>query len=332
MNGITTTGRINKFDNLKGFAILLIVLGHLCYVNDHNNMVYALRNFVYLFHLPIFFFVSGYFSKIGEDEPIKAFKRLFIPYIIFTILWELFNFFAFGDKIGSTIFIKPGFGLWFLISLFTMKLMLPIADRFRYPILISFIFAVLIGLIDCNILGISRTFVYFPIFLIGFYLKQNKIEIPKVDFLSKIFKNNHILILIGIISITLTVFLALNLKFATITMKNAYGDSLIIEMIIRVILLILITSNTLIAYKFMTNSKNILTKFGINSLVVYLLHLFIYKILDVNCKSYFAHHNKLFFIFLFAMTFIIVFILSRDIFTNIYNKIFNKTYELLLNE
>ena len=86
MNEIKTVGRINRFDNLKGFAILLIVFGHLCFIYDKNNLVYLLRNFVYLVHLPIFFFVSGYFSKIGPNEPIKAFKRLLVPYILFTII------------------------------------------------------------------------------------------------------------------------------------------------------------------------------------------------------------------------------------------------------
>lgn len=330
MNEIKTVGRINRFDNLKGFAILLIVFGHLCFIYDKNNLVYLLRNFVYLVHLPIFFFVSGYFSKIGPNEPIKAFKRLLVPYILFTIIWQVFFFFTFGTPIRSSIFITPNFGFWFLISLFFMKLMLPIFDKFKYPVLISVICAILIGLTDAEVLGISGAFVYLPVFLIGFYYKEYKSKILEFDVLNTLFTNKRALILIAAISLLLSVYLAFNLNFTTISMRSIYSDGRLFGMITRLCLLVLTTVNALIAYKFMTNSKNILTKFGRNSLVVYLLHLFICKIFMKTCESYFAHHNRIFLVFLFGATFLIVFVLSRDIFTDIFNRIFNKINDMLM--
>ena len=84
-----SVGRINKYDNLKGLAIIFIVLGHMCFFP-------VLKNVIYIVHLPIFFFVAGYFSKIGPDEPVKAFKRLMVPFIIFCIIYELFDLFVMG--------------------------------------------------------------------------------------------------------------------------------------------------------------------------------------------------------------------------------------------
>ena len=45
------------------------------------------KNFVFVFHLPIFLFVAGYFSKIGPNEPKKAVKSSFNT--IYPILYYL---------------------------------------------------------------------------------------------------------------------------------------------------------------------------------------------------------------------------------------------------
>ncbi len=140
--------RINKFDNLKGLAIFLIVFMHI----DMMDTVSHLTKFIILISLPLFFFVSGYFSKIGPDEPIKAFKRILIPYFIFIILVNVFRFILFGDAIiVKDMFVSNTSIFWFLIALFFMKMMLPIVDRFKYPMIVSIIFALLVGFIDINL-------------------------------------------------------------------------------------------------------------------------------------------------------------------------------------
>ena len=326
---VNSNVRINRFDNLKGFAILLIVLGHLCYIGETFHSIYVLRNFLYLVHLPIFFFVSGYFSKIGPDEPVKAFKRLLIPYLLFCLLWELFNFFVLHESISSKMFIEPGWGLWFLISLFTMKISLPIIDKLRYPLLVTLICAVLIGFIDTMALGISRTFVFLPIFVIGFRYNDYKLKIKEnYKTISSLLENNYVLIVIGIISLALSVYMAWMFKFDIINMKHAY-DHIGRDILVRCILLILTTTNALIISKFMTNSKTVLTKYGINSLTVYLLHIYVYKILDILLKDFFSGHEKMCIMFLIIVTCLTVHILSRNIFTKVLNKIFDSIYNLI---
>ena len=80
MNETKTKPRINRFDNLRGLAIFLIVFGHMAFSTKFFSIDF-LHSFVYLFHLAILFFVSGYFSKVDLKQPIKLFKRLLIPYI-----------------------------------------------------------------------------------------------------------------------------------------------------------------------------------------------------------------------------------------------------------
>lgn len=184
--------RINKYDNLKGFAIILIVFAHV--LSIQANVSYTadfLIKFVTIFHLPIFFFISGFFSKISENEAVKSFKRLFVPYLLFSLIFYVIHIMT--GSTPQTIFIITDFGLWFLIALFMMKLALPILDKLRCPILTSFLLALLIGYIniDFNLLGITRFFAYLPIYLIGFYYENLKIKLENTHKnISKLLKQN----------------------------------------------------------------------------------------------------------------------------------------------
>ena len=83
--------RLLYIDSLKGFAILLMVMGHviawnfsdwsfLPQVNQEvpSNYLVAgvLWNFIYSFHMPLFFCISGFFCyKEGESIAIGLHKK-----------------------------------------------------------------------------------------------------------------------------------------------------------------------------------------------------------------------------------------------------------------
>ncbi len=84
----TTKTRDNSIDIIKAIAILAVVIGHACNTDIFTGAIpnFILR-FVYIFHLPVFFYCSGYIYK---DRPIK--KRLwsilrhqYIPTTLFTL-------------------------------------------------------------------------------------------------------------------------------------------------------------------------------------------------------------------------------------------------------
>lgn len=75
-------------DALKGIGILMVLLGH------GTFHPYA-ADFVYLFHMPLFFFISGFLDKMqyksfGEMVKRKA-ARLLYPYVVFGILITIYN-------------------------------------------------------------------------------------------------------------------------------------------------------------------------------------------------------------------------------------------------
>lgn len=127
------TGRNITIDLLKGFAISAVVIGHIS--GDLQPSILP----VYSFHMPLFFFISGYFY-IENDCPnillsiVKLCKRVVIPSILLTILFitivkGLLNFFdilkndmSFFESFLNVYFIGQGFltSYWF-ISVYIMS-------------------------------------------------------------------------------------------------------------------------------------------------------------------------------------------------------------------
>lgn len=52
-------------DNLKALMLLLVIVGHTLdpYIVEENSFYRYLMQYIYLFHMPMFAFVTGYFSK-----------------------------------------------------------------------------------------------------------------------------------------------------------------------------------------------------------------------------------------------------------------------------
>lgn len=61
------TNRVTYIDNLKAFAITLVVMGHIAeYSMGCNGMPF---NFFYSsFHMPLFMFLSGIFAMKGFQQ------------------------------------------------------------------------------------------------------------------------------------------------------------------------------------------------------------------------------------------------------------------------
>ncbi len=78
--------KIVWIDNLKGLAIIAVVIGH---------MASPLSGFIYAWHIPLFFFVSGLLLKSEaslKQSTKKDFFRLIIPFIVFSLIGLFFEY------------------------------------------------------------------------------------------------------------------------------------------------------------------------------------------------------------------------------------------------
>lgn len=83
--------RIEYIDFLKAFGIFTVIYGH---VYTENNWLYQ---FIYSFHMPLFFLLSGIFFKANKSINnlyIKRTRTLILPYLFFYIATYLYWIFV----------------------------------------------------------------------------------------------------------------------------------------------------------------------------------------------------------------------------------------------
>lgn len=91
--------RLLSLDALKGFAILLVILGHVGSFSDPGTISTQtfLHTFIYVVHMPLFIMTAGYFAQRRVDSLSSLTKFLsdkFIRLILPAFLW--YTFYACG--------------------------------------------------------------------------------------------------------------------------------------------------------------------------------------------------------------------------------------------
>lgn len=182
--------KISFIDNIRGFAILLVVLGH-CIIKDftiNNNVLYYLRYFIYISHMPIFFFLSGYLFELNVNKYIKTnklkyikekFKKLFIPYFSFMTL-NIFIVFL-GSQIPKIkeILITNGFVLKNIFkTIFSIFTYIDSIDNHLWFLYVMFLILI-ISILTIEKKGITKKIVVISliIYLIGTYSSKYLPEI-----------------------------------------------------------------------------------------------------------------------------------------------------------
>ena len=137
--------RVHYLDYAKGIAIILVVLGHIC--NEGN-----IKTYIYSFHMPLFFIISGYLFNYSNLNSFKEFiyKRIngiLIPYCTFSIinilgyyLLSRLSLIALKTNLLESIKLCGIGALWFLPVLFIAETIFMFcklnSKKFIYPVLI----------------------------------------------------------------------------------------------------------------------------------------------------------------------------------------------------
>ena len=113
MKGIQNN-RLAHIDIAKGIAILCMILGHLYVCHDVRWM----NPFIYTWHMPLFFFLSGCFLRVDENWgsfTVRRIRRLIVPYVTFGLLGFSMSLSALRIEpvwLMLTAFPIIGFVLW----------------------------------------------------------------------------------------------------------------------------------------------------------------------------------------------------------------------------
>lgn len=132
---IQTNGRIEEVDIMRGIGIILVVIGHMG-INS------AIFRFIYAFHMPLFFFISGITYK--EKRTVDNLKTLILPYAVGGLvplaLYAVFNRYGWLDIVNDLrglvggcsadgFYFTPNPALWFLPCMFMLRFIDKIAKK-----------------------------------------------------------------------------------------------------------------------------------------------------------------------------------------------------------
>jgi fucose 4-O-acetylase-like acetyltransferase len=260
-------------DIMKGIGILSVVAGH-CYYG-------ATKQIIFLFHMPLFFFLSGYlFNK--KTNLVQYFKdkfvHLLIPYLAFLLI--LYFPFSIPESSSSTewlnYFIKPFIGgralsnsvaiFWFVTCLFitqqiTNVLIVKLNKKiFHFILLVFLLISYTNSLWFPEIwlpLNFNVVFAAAPIFYIGHIIKAKDFDI------------NFIVILILTIIVVVSSFY---INYNTYDMKYTQYGIPFITLLSSITIVIFIKQISI----FISKNKNIsfpLKEIGKASMIIMYLHI-----------------------------------------------------------
>lgn len=159
--------RVASMDIAKGIAILCVILGHSADVGVPKDVI----AFCFTFHMPLFFIVSGYFTRpdvaLDRGYVKKCARAMLYPYLVtglIVVALILLKALAFhheaplGEALSALVAVAYGAGagtaalpagvpaigaIWFLLAMFWAKIFLAAANKTPYtPWVVVGLFAV----------------------------------------------------------------------------------------------------------------------------------------------------------------------------------------------
>jgi fucose 4-O-acetylase-like acetyltransferase len=192
--------RINWIDWAKCIAITMVVYGHIPQTEGS-----FLPFYICTFHIPLFYFISGYLTKTRlntKEELSKCKHSLIIPYILYNIIFypywairlyidqgivfSLFDYIIkpiiglFFLQINTSVSSSVNGAMWFIAVLLIMRLTIHICIHTSKPLLyIKIIASLFIGLFVITVyqktplpVTIEGLLKCMPLYLLGYLTKQ----------------------------------------------------------------------------------------------------------------------------------------------------------------
>ena len=182
-SGLPGAPRLEFIDALRGFAIVLVVLGHALQYTLESSDANPLYRLIYSFHMPLFMFISGFVysggKRSGTAELRSKSQALLVPF--FAWLPMTFAWMQLGPAplslqvfVGQIIASPDAGGLWFLWVLFLINLIMIAAralirtrPQFGAWCLWALLNLIVLERPHSDLLGVKLLCWHLPFFLVG---------------------------------------------------------------------------------------------------------------------------------------------------------------------
>lgn len=179
MPSTTSRPRIELFDNIKGVLIFLVLFAHVMIpIQNDNPAMSTVFDLIYLFHMPLFVFMSGLFAKGAYRNGRLDINRI-ISFVLLGVLFQEAILAVNGSsKMLEKIFLFSS-APWYMIAMAWWYAATPLLARVHpaVGIGVSYVVALLWGPVDLSngLFAISRAIEFLPWFAAGYYLDPMRV-------------------------------------------------------------------------------------------------------------------------------------------------------------
>ncbi len=157
------------FDNAKMALVTLVVVGHSWTLLPANRVDDHLYDFLYVWHVPAFVFVTGYLSRSfawNRDRMWHLFRTVVVPYVVFECALALFRIYVGGEQLED-LFADPHWPMWYLSALFFWRLVTPAFRPLWGGVVVAVLISLVAGMRAGDTLDLARIVGLLPFFVLG---------------------------------------------------------------------------------------------------------------------------------------------------------------------
>ena len=160
-------------DNVKMTLVTFVVIGHAMVLAPPDDRSTQLYDFIYVWHIPAFVLVTGYFSRSftwSRRHLAALVSAVAVPYVVFELAMFWFRTEVGGEQIDGTVLLNPHWPVWYLAAVFLWRLATPVLKRHWVALPLSLVASLVFALAGTTVLDLNRVFGLLPFFVLGLHL------------------------------------------------------------------------------------------------------------------------------------------------------------------
>jgi fucose 4-O-acetylase-like acetyltransferase len=270
-------------DNVKMVLVTVVVVGHAIVLVPLGEVQAQVYDFIYYWHIPAFVLVTGYLSRSfrwSRRHLLSVLTTLLVPYAIFEWLMATFRVHVVSE-IDSVerMWLNPHWPMWYLVVLAMWRLLTPALRLHWVAVPLSVGVSLMAGIWNVELFDINRMLGLLPFFVAGLHLPASVLTAARARWSW----------LVGL------VVLALVWRLAAVTddywstqwlyYRTSYdelGEGTTDGAWDRLRLLGVAAAGSVAALSLVPRRRSFLSAMGASTLVVYLLHGFVIRLLEAR--------------------------------------------------
>lgn len=172
--------RVAKWDNAKAFLIILVVLGHaIASYIDESQLLSNVYLWLTVFHMPLFMFTTGLFSKSFVNAPrFNANKIVSYMLLFFFIKLTIHLTLILCRGKGNFSLLTEKGTPWYIFAVAVFMSVTYVLKRFnsKKVLVISVLLSLGVGYVSeiGDVLTLSKIFTFYPFFFLGYMLDRDR--------------------------------------------------------------------------------------------------------------------------------------------------------------